>query len=294
VVCVGSQPATRYPEFFARCGLVGPAGATRERALVFVDAAAPAGLAAPGLQVSAVSTGGDVFDTLAWLNALVAGRLPAQGAPAPLQALALQLQAARYAVLVWDMVQAPPHGALIAQALHRLVDTLNRSTRAAVLLLGGNDGAQSVNQAVTWLSGLPLRTGVLARGLTHEPVAFAAGRLLQRQAVDALLWVASLGPEPAPPDTPLPGVVLGHPALASRAGPGSIYIPVATPGIGSAGHLSRFDSVVIVPLRPLRPDGLPTVAEVARRLLAEVTALKGACSASGDSPRPALPNQGTA
>ena len=45
-----------------------------------------------------------------------------------------------------------------------------------------------------------------------------------------------------------------------------MFIPVSTPGLGSAGHLSRFDSVVVLPLRPLRADGLPTVADVARRL----------------------------
>jgi formylmethanofuran dehydrogenase subunit B len=272
VVCLGSQPGERYPEFYRRCGLAGDAagdgGGPRERELVFVGAEPDPRLAAvPGLRVARVPAGGDLFETLAVLNALVAGRALPQAAEPGLATLAQRLQAARYAVLVWDMVAAPRHAALIAQALHRLVDTVNRGTRAAALLLGGNDGALSVNQAVTWLSGLPLRTGVLARGLTHEPVAFAADRLLAQQAVDALLWVASFGPQLAPPATPLPAVVLGHPALAAQARqPGRIFIPVATPGIGSGGHLSRFDSVVVVPLRPLRADGLPGVADVARRL----------------------------
>jgi formylmethanofuran dehydrogenase subunit B len=281
IVCLGSQPGERYPEFFARCGIGrNGAAAPREREIIFVGATPPAGLAGvPGMRVGQEPATGDVFDMLALLNALVAGRRLPTPAPQGLSALAQRLQGARYAVLVWDMVGAPRHGALIAQGLHRLVDLLNRNTRAAALLLGGNDGALSVNQAVTWLSGLPLRTGVLARGLTHEPVAFAADHLLAQQAVDALLWVASFGPEPAPPDTPLPCVVLGHPAMAAKVTrPGSIFIPVSTPGIGSGGHLSRFDSVVVVPLRPLRADGLPTVAEVARRLGQQVAALKPAAA----------------
>lgn len=274
MVCLGTQPGERYPEFFHRCGF-GREAPGRVRNLVFLGALPPAEGLAPGVQVSHVRLEGDVFDTLALLNALAAGRRLREPAPAVLQGLAQRLQEARYAVLVWDMVQAPAHSTLVVQGLHRLVDTLNRGTRAAALLLGGNDGAQSVNQTLTWLSGLPLRTGVLARGLTHEPVLFAADRLLRQQAVDALLWVASFGPEPAPPPTPLPGVVLGHPALAAQASrPGCVFIPVSTPGLGSAGHLSRFDSVVVLPLRPLRADGLPTVAEVASRLADLVAAAK--------------------
>lgn len=274
MVCVGTQPGERYPEFFHRCGF-GRDATGRVRHLVFLGALPPDGGLAPGVQVSHVRLEGDVFDTLALLNALAAGRRPREPVPEVLGVLARRMQQARYAVLVWDMVQAPAHSALVAQGLHRLVDTLNRGSRAAALLLGGNDGAQSVNQTLTWLSGLPLRTGVLARGLTHEPVLFATDRLLRQQAVDALLWVASFGPEPAPPTTSIPSVVLGHPSLAAQASrAGCVFIPVSTPGLGSAGHLSRFDSVVVLPLRPLRADGLPTVAEVARRLAGLVAAAK--------------------
>lgn len=274
MVCVGTQPGQRYPEFFHRCGF-GRDAPSRVRHVVFLGALPPAEGLAPSVQVSHVRLEGDVFDTLALLNALAAERPLRQPAPEVLRGLAQRLQASRYAVLVWDMVPAPPHASLLAQGLHRLVDTLNRQTRAAALLLGGNDGAQSVNQTLAWLSGLPLRTGVLARGLTHEPVLFATDRLLRQQAVDALLWVASFGPEPAPPITSLPSVVLGHPALAAQASrPGNVFIPVSTPGLGSAGHLSRFDSVVVLPARPLRADGLPTVADVARRLAEFVAAAK--------------------
>jgi len=275
MVCLGTQPGERYPEFFHRCGF-GRDAPSRVRHLVFLGALPPPEGLAPAVQVSHVRLEGDVFHTLALLNALASGRRLREPVPPVLRGLVQRLQEARYAVLVWDTVQAPPHAALLAQGLHRLVDTLNHGTRAVALLLGGNDGAFSVNQTVTWLSGLPLRTGVLARGLTHEPVLFSAERLLRQQAVDALLWVASFGPEPAPPATKLPCVVLGHPALAAQAGaPDRVFIPVSTPGLGSAGHLSRFDSVVVLPLRPLRADGLPTVADVARRLAGRVAAAKG-------------------
>jgi len=62
--------------------------------------------------------------------------------------------------------------------------------------------------------------------------------------------------------------VLGHPAQAAAAArPGAVCIPVATPGIGADGHVFRTDGSVLMPLRAVRPDALPSVAEVAQRLL---------------------------
>ncbi|HXF45637.1 MAG TPA: formylmethanofuran dehydrogenase, partial [Burkholderiaceae bacterium] len=93
-----------------------------------------------------------------------------------------------------------------------------------------------------------------------DPHRYAAARLLAGRAVDALLWVASFTADCAPPPADVPTIVVGHPALA--AVPARVFIPVATPGIGAAGHLFRLDGTVVVPLAPARADGLPTVAQV--------------------------------
>ena len=209
---------------------------------------------------------GDLFDIAATLAAQVAGR--AAGDPAdPLGVLAARLHAARYAVLVFETGRLPAHGALIVEAIDRIVATLNQRTRAAALPLGGDDGASTVNAVFTWMSGLPLRTRAAPVGLEHEPVRFDAQRLLADQAVDALLWIASFGTEPAPPMVDLPRVVLGHPGFAAAAqGRATVFIPVSTPGIGSAGHLFRTDGSVLMPLRAVHDDGLPTVADVLKRL----------------------------
>ncbi|HWT19813.1 MAG TPA: formylmethanofuran dehydrogenase, partial [Variovorax sp.] len=53
-----------------------------------------------------------------------------------------------------------------------------------------------------------------------------------------------------------------------------VFIPVSTPGIGSAGHLFRTDGSVLLPLRPVYQDGLPSVGEVVRRLTHAVQTLK--------------------
>ena len=269
MVCIGTNPAENYPEFFRRCSPASPAASQRH--VVFLGAAAaPAQSGLDAAAIEAVDLAGDLFATLAYLAARLAGRRTSASYPG-LDALAERMAAASYTVLVWEAARLPEHGALIAEAIQRLTTSLNLQTRAAAFCLGGGDGGASVNQVLTWLSGLPLRTGVLARGLVHEPLRYAANRLLAQHGVDALLWVSSFSPDLVPPDTDLPRVVLGHPGLAARLrpAPGSVFIPVSTPGVGSAGHLFRTDGVVVVPLVPLAAihhDGLPSVAQVAAEL----------------------------
>jgi formylmethanofuran dehydrogenase subunit B len=273
IVCVGSLPTGRYPEFLRRVG-VGEGGTAQVVLLQPASAASLDPMSVEGIEV--VRFDGDLFDTVAMLAACVAGRAVSSGAAGALVALAARLHASRYAVLVHDAAQLPPQGALIVEALNRVVSTLNQRTRAAMLPLGGSDGASTVNAVFSWLSGLPLRTRAAPSGLEHEPLRFDATRLLADRAVDALLWIASFGTEPAPPIVDLPRIVLGHPSFAAAVqGSATVFIPVATPGIGSAGHLFRTDGSVLMPLRALRDDGLPTVADVLKRL---AQALQGAAA----------------
>lgn len=275
VVCLGTNPGEHYPEFFNRCA---PAADTDlRRSVVFVGAGTrpvTTGLAPD--QVEELAPAGDVFDAAAMLAALVAGRRPARPDDA-LAALAERMRRASYCVLVWESGRLPEHGALFAEAVLRIVNALNRTTRAASFCLGGDHGAYTANYALAWMSGLPLRTGVLPRGLVHEPQCYATIRLVADKAVDLLLWVASFGAELAPPVTDLPLVVFGHPALhtavAGRAR--TVFIPVSTPGIGSAGHLFRADGGVVLPLEPVYQDGLPTVAEVTTKLYERLGSTSG-------------------
>lgn len=253
IVCMTEDPTAHYPEFFRRCG----AGVRED------------------LRIETLPLHGDLFDTVALLAALVAGRVRADHGhvPAELAAVAARLKAARYAVLVYESARLPAQGALVIEAIQRIVGTLNRSTRAASLPLGGGDGASTVNQVFAWLSGLPLRSRAGPRGLEHEPLCFDAERLLADGAADTLLWVSSYGPEPAPPASDVPRIVLGHPAMRLPRGD-RVFIPVSTPGIGAGGHLFRTDGSVMLPLRRLYDDGLPSVSDVVRRLTDTVKSQK--------------------
>jgi formylmethanofuran dehydrogenase subunit B len=275
MVCIGTQAVAHYPEFFHRCGLGHRDSPCRR--VVFLDATLPAGLP-QSLLAQVLPGSGDLFADVQQLAALVAQQRPREP-DAALVALAAQLRSARYAVLVWEAGVLPAHGALIVEALNRIVATLNRTTRAASFALGGSDGAYSVNQAFTWLSGLPLRTRAGPAGLEHEPLRFDGGRLLSDQSVDGLLWVSSFDPARLPPSSDLPRIVLGPPAMADalRAADGlrrCVYLPVATPGLNAAGHLFRTDGGIVVPLRSVRDDGLPAVGG----LLAQLGELLGAAA----------------
>ena len=283
VVCLGGSPAVQHPEFFRRCGIGEDLVAARH--IVLLGAAAgddvPATLAAlngaRGVTAEAIDLHGDLFDTASLLAALVANRAVRE-APAALVALAERLRAAHYAVIVWENPALPAHGALVVETINHVVGLLNRSTRAAGFPLGGGNGAATVNQVFSWLSGVPLRSRAGPIGLEHEPLCFDAKRVLAGGAVDALLWISSFHAD-ALPATALPRVVIGHPDLAndrsvSAAGAPTVFIPVATPGIGSGGHLVRTDGVVLMPLNAVYADTLPTAASVISRLTSAVAALK--------------------
>ncbi len=274
IVCVGTPAVARYPEFFRRAGLGEAGSPCRELVFVGVESLLPGPAGPAGLAVRRIAGSGDLFADVQQLAALVAQQRVREADPA-LIALATQLHAARYAVLVWEGVTLPAEGALFVETLNRIVGTLNKTTRAATFGLGGSDGAFSVNQTFTWLSGLPLRTRVSAQGLVHEPRLFDAQRLMDDHAVDGLLWISSFNPERVPVATALPRIVLGPPAMAAtlrdvqhdaKGLRDGVFIPVATPGLNAAGHLFRTDGPVVLPVFAVRDDGLPGVAAVLTRL----------------------------
>jgi formylmethanofuran dehydrogenase subunit B len=224
-----------------------------------------------GIRVESLALQCDLFETLSLLCAAVNQRVP--NAPPPMAALAARLRDARYSVFIGAPINFAKQAALLIETVHRTVGHLNMSTRAAALWLGGGNGAATVNQVFTWLSGLPLRSRAGPRGLEHEPLCFDAARLLEDGAVDALLWVSSFDAFSMPPPTTLPLIVLGHPKLAALCQrKGSVFIPVSTPGIGSAGHLFRTDGVVLLPLFAVHDDGLPDVADVIAQITQETSA----------------------
>lgn len=281
IVFIGGLPLDAAPLLRQRLGVGDPQVPARHVVVLGAspaEQAALAGWAGAGVSVEALPLAPDLHGTLALLAAHLAGRT-AVALPASLLALAERLRQARYAVLVGTPARLPAHGALVVEAVHRVVGHLNTKTRAAALWLGGGNGVATANQVHTWLSGVPLRSRAGPRGLEHEPWLFGTSRLLADAAVDAVLWLSLFNPQAHPPAHPmidsLPLVVLGPPALAVNCQrPGSVFIPVATPGVDAAGHVFRTDGTVLMPLQPWRPRSaqpLPDAADVLHAITQALT-----------------------
>ena len=203
-----------------------------------------------------------------------------------LQAIANKLKTAKYAVLAWVAKDLDfPHAELTIQNIAETVAILNNTTRAAGLPLGGSDGDTSVNNANTWLSGLTLNDDAVEH--------------------DWVVWVNSLNGDKWPPATDKPLIVIGNapplpryrapspvygrgllaldaaqtpalsPSPASGRGVGErddatqtpdVFIPIATPGLDCSGTLFRVDSSVILPLKKIRDNNLPTLSEVVSQI----------------------------
>jgi formylmethanofuran dehydrogenase subunit B len=275
IVFIGASPLAQAPLLLQRLGLTTPSDTPRHLLLLAGHADDAQQLAAHGLHASVtlrqLALTGDVFDQLASLSAQLRVAPHTSGC-GDLHDAVVSLHSARYAVLIGTPAALPTHGALVVEAVHRIANQLNQHTRAAALWIGGHNGASTVNQVFTWLSGLPLRSRAGPLGLEHEPHAFDSQRLLQDGAVDSLLWVSSWDATSIPPefiwrDNTLPLIVIGHPTLAHCAQrPGSVFIPVATPGVDSAGHLFRTDGSLLLPLFMVVDQGLPALADVAMQV----------------------------
>lgn len=168
-----------------------------------------------------------------------------------------RLKSAQYSVVTWVAGQLDfPSAELTVQQLCRLVVLLNKSTRSAVLPLGGQDGDRTASQVCAWQTGYPTRVGFLRGFPEYDPWLHKTSRLLESGEADLLVWVASLAATP-PPVTAVPTIVLARSGIMFAREP-EVYIPVGVPGIDHAGHMYRCDNVVAMPLYKLRESPLPS------------------------------------
>ena len=254
IICIGTDVVKHNTRFFER--VVWPKGAmfvdSQQRDIIYLGGqdlntapgTTPAGKAATVLPCDPTQ----LPEVTAALHTLVAGkRFNAQQVAgidiADLKNVAERLKQAKYAVLVWVAKDLDfPHAELTIQQITQTVAVLNETTRAGGLALGGSDGDTTVNYAHTWLSGLAI----------HEEML---------PAHDALIWVNSFSPNQAVPSTGMPTVVLGNPTTKLKNTP-EVFIPVATPGLDTAGTMFRVDSSVVLPLKKCRDNNLLTLGDV--------------------------------
>lgn len=254
ILCVGTDVVKHNTRFFER--VVWPKNAlfadVEEREVMYLggeDLDTSPGISPSGKQPKVLpSKMTDLPEIMAALHALVAGKslsLENVGGIAvnDLAAVAKRLQSAKYAAIVWVVKDLDfPHAELTVQQITQTVATLNATTRAGALAMGGSDGDSTINYAHTWMTGFAVNEKVLPR---H----------------DALIWLNSFSPDKPMPETDAPSVIIGNPNLPFTQPP-AVFIPVATPGLDAAGAMLRVDGSVMLPVRKVRETDLPTLAEV--------------------------------
>lgn len=175
-----------------------------------------------------------------------------------------KLKSAQYGVVVWSASNLKYANAeLTIQSITRLIAKLNESTRVMGLPLNSGDGDTSVNNASTWLSGYPTRNRFTNNQVEYNAQSFSTKQQLEH--CDALLWVSTFNAY-APPNTNAPTIVIGHPNTQFTKAP-DVFIPVGLPGLDHTGTMFRMDSAVVLPLKKVRNNNLPTLAQIIQKLL---------------------------
>ncbi|MEJ2454791.1 MAG: formylmethanofuran dehydrogenase subunit B [Candidatus Thiodiazotropha sp.] len=290
ILLVGSQSIERFPRLVER--VLNPSQrlftAGDERRLVLLGPWNPDALPdelAPLNPTLIPMPLESLMDAIGLLRGLVADR-PVAVAREPwseaLVALAEQLKSAKYSVIAWSAAELDlPHAELTVQGLAALAKDLNETTRSAALPLAGSLGDITCNQVCTWQLGYPLRSR-LQRGFPeHDPLLNRWQDLIARGENDMLLWVSALSAQATPPPSDAPTLVLGHGGMAFERQP-EVYIPVGVPGVDHPGHWYRSDSVCPLPLGRLRPDGPPSVSQIAQQLFDRLYPAKA--TGAGSSP----------
>ncbi len=268
VLLVGSDPARNFPRFHER--LIRNATPLYRKGPPTVAYLGPRTLAPPAgaASLQAVVAEADLLPALAALGALmhdrpyVADDLPA----AELATIAAQLKAARYGVIVWDVAAFPPDEAeYVVERLASLLRHLNVETRCVGLPLGGSGNGLGAQQVALWQTGWPLRIGFGAGTPRHDPWRHDGRRMLEAGDADALVWVATLVPEP-PPATGIPVIAIVSDDV-ELASPAAVELRVGTPALDHAGEIIRSDNIIALPVQATRPSDRPSVADIARAVL---------------------------
>lgn len=273
VVLLGTDAVSRFPRFFERLiwsqeSMFGLDAGARQIVYVGAGLDGRAGHAPDGRPPQVIPCNVEqIGEGVGAMRAILAGQsLHAEsiaGVPVGEWAALLErLRSAKYAVIVWAAADlAFSHAELAVQTISALIKDLNRSNRVVGLPLGGSEGDFTSNGVLLWQTGFPFRSSFATGTPVYDPHMNSAQRLLTSGEADARLWVSAYSPTRLPDKFSVPTIVLAPPGAVFDPEP-DVYIPIGTPGVDHAGHYTRTDKVVALPLRKLREIGLPSVADV--------------------------------
>ncbi|MEM7542405.1 MAG: hypothetical protein AAF384_12605 [Pseudomonadota bacterium] len=263
--------AARYTNFLKRCtrpkqSLSGPIAKRRETLFIGSNERSPFD-GGDKKELSIDVRRGEIDDfALLLLGAL--RRKTGTGALAKkAQEVVAKIRDAAYVTLVWAPGQVSESPLALGWTLADVVHEINATGRGALLTLGGDDGGQTAQNVSAWTTGYPNRIAFNRGSIDYAPKLNATRRLLEHQAIDALVWVDSFGRGLKIPPGNVPTVVIGR---QKPHRPHDIYIPVGVPTIDHDADLVRTDSSVTLRGRALRDSELPSVAKVFSEVMARL------------------------
>jgi formylmethanofuran dehydrogenase subunit B len=209
---------------------------------------------------------GGPLPTLAALRAVTAGR-PTSLDPAAaetLRTLAAALSTARFGAVIWS---AAALDTLAIEMLCGLVDDLNKHTRFAGLPLSPKNGADTVTQAVTWITGFPVRTGFAGAEPRHDPWQFDANRQIASGEADLAIWISAFTPTPPPWGNAVPTIAL-VPADTEFPTPPAVAFAVGRPGHDHDAMLFNPTIGGIAFTEAAAPSAMPRLADTVAAITA--------------------------
>ncbi|MCA9259806.1 MAG: hypothetical protein KDA61_11430 [Planctomycetales bacterium] len=167
--------------------------------------------------------------------------------------LAQTLRSARYGAMLWGGAPSCAADAFAERdAMTRLIRELNGERRFVGRGLAAPAGAAAAENALCWQTGFPLAVSFTRGFPRYEPREYAAGRLLERGEVDAVVLVGPEAVDFLSADARHRLEKLPVIAIETRAkrysGPVVARFEVGVEGVETAGVAYRMDDVPI-PLR---------------------------------------------
>ncbi|MGE3316475.1 MAG: formylmethanofuran dehydrogenase subunit B [Planctomycetaceae bacterium] len=282
VIFWGANPEESHPRHLERysgdaTGWLLPRGRS-DRKVVVIDAK-PTATSALADHFFQIDRGGD-FELIWSLRKLLQGRGSASGCAGlsadQVQQLSKLMTSCTYGVVFFGLGLAQRGlGHLNVEALLKLVAELNDHTRFCARRLripGDVTGADSV---LCWQTGYPFAVNFSRGYPRYNPGEFTANPLLERNEVDACLFVGSesaslLSPVAVEHLNGIPTIALDYPNMPPRFVP-TVQFTTAVYGVHQEGTAYRMDEMPI-PLRKLLDSEYPTDESILSRILSRLPA----------------------
>ncbi|MFO0946719.1 MAG: formylmethanofuran dehydrogenase subunit B [Planctomycetota bacterium] len=281
IIYWGSNPVESHPRHLERYSAdsVGQwRQGRKDRFLVVVDVHPTASSACADLFMP-IEPGRD-FEALWTLRALVRGIPPGNGqvtgAPLPLLAdLAERMKTCQSGIVFFGLgLTRGATGHRHVQALLELVTDLNQFTcfyARRMRVPGDVSGADSV---LCWQTGYPFSVNLAPGFPRYNPGEFSANHMLERDEVDACLFIGSEGVQAFSPRaveriSRIPTIALDYPTVPSYIQP-TVRFTTAVYGIHREGTAYRMDEVPI-PLRAVLKSDYPSDADVLSKIENAIT-----------------------